>query len=105
VLVDVATHPVIHLAGFAVAHGREPAATRWQEEVAAAVENLDPDPASRGIVRYNLACHYALTGKSAKAIELLRTALAMNPGLTDWSKQDTDLASLRKLPEYEAIYK
>ena len=50
-----------------------------------------PAPAWRGTIRYNLACHYALRGESAKAIATLAQALHSNPDLTEWSQQDSDL--------------
>jgi hypothetical protein len=55
-------------------------------------------------VQYNLACHYALSGEIETAIEKLREALEMNPELTEWSKEDADLACLREEPGYRALY-
>jgi hypothetical protein len=103
-LIEVASHPVQHLAGWAAAHGRSDEATRWQEDNASRLEALDPDPAWGGVVRYNLACYYALSGASANAIASLAAALRLNPGLTDWSRKDEDLDSLRGNPEYKALY-
>jgi hypothetical protein len=105
-LVDVATHPVEHLAGYAAAHGRQAEATGWQEESASRIEALDTDPAWRGTVRYNLACYYALAGHTAKAIQTLGAALGLNPDpdLIEWSRKDTDLESLRNEPGYHALY-
>jgi hypothetical protein len=34
----------------------------------------------------------------------VREALAVNPKLTEWSKEDADLVSLHDLPEYQALY-
>ena len=56
------------------------------------------------MVRYNLACYYALAGETARAIETLRDALHLHPDLLGWSKEDTDLASLRDDPNYKALY-
>lgn len=52
------------------------------------------------VIHYNLACSYALTAQSAKAIETLRKAVRL--GWCDFSHmaKDEDLASLHKLPEF-----
>ena len=65
---------------------------------------LDDDAAWQGTVRYNLACHYALAGRTEEAIARLGEALVLNPGLHEWSLQDTDLDSLRQEPGYLALY-
>lgn len=105
VIVDVATHPATHLAGYLLRHGHPDDATRWEEENVAGLEGLDPSSSWQGTIRYNLACHYALRGKGSKAVAALSEALRLNPDLTEWSKQDGDLDSLRTLPDYEAIYR
>lgn len=51
-----------------------------------------------------MACIYALAGKSDRALSLLGESLKLEPSLTDWSKQDADLVSLRELPAYKALY-
>jgi tetratricopeptide (TPR) repeat protein len=104
VTVDVAIHPVTHLASYLVRHGRLDDATRWEEENAAGLEGLDPSPSWHGTIRYNLACHYALRGQGLKAVATLSEALRLNPDLTEWSKQDSDLDSLRGEPAYRALY-
>ena len=55
-------------------------------------------------MRYNLACCYALAGQAEKAMDALREALRLAPDLTEWSKQDTDLVSLRERPDYQSLY-
>jgi hypothetical protein len=55
-------------------------------------------------VRYNLACHYALSGQKERAISGLREALTLNPDLTEWSKQDPDFVPLRQEAGYQALY-
>jgi len=105
VVIDVGTHPTTHLAGYLLNHGRLDQATRWEEENAGGLEALDASPAWRGTILYNLACHYALRSQTAKAIDTLVRALRLNPDLTEWSKQDSDLDSLRSRPDYEALYR
>jgi hypothetical protein len=98
------THPVIHLGEIYLDSGETGYATRLQEEGAAELLGLDRSPAWQGTVRYNLACHYALVGEKERALSGLREALELNPGLTEWSKQDPDFASLREEPEYISLY-
>lgn len=79
-------------------------ATRLQEESARLLRDLDESQDWQGLARYNLACHYALVGEAGKAIEELGKALELNPGLTEWSKEDPDLASIRGEPACQALY-
>jgi hypothetical protein len=65
---------------------------------------VSDDPHWHGTTLYNLACMYALAGKTEQAIEQLGQALAMEPGLTEWSQQDADLDSLRGEPAFQALY-
>lgn len=94
-------HPEMHLAQLYVERGEIERATQLQEEATTRLEEL---PEERGTARYNLACYYALAGQKAKALAELKTALTANPGLVEWSKQDTDLNSLRDDPAYQALY-
>jgi len=64
---------------------------------------LDDSPAWRGVTRYNLACHHALSGQHERAIGELRKTLQLNPDLTEWSKEDPDFASIRERPDYQAL--
>ena len=86
------------------AHGRPERANLLQEETARLLLSVDSDPQWNGIVRYNLACHYALGGQNQVAIQGLQQALALNPGLREGSQEDPDLASLRHEPAFQAIY-
>jgi tetratricopeptide (TPR) repeat protein len=79
-------------------------ATELQEKTAKLLSELDESQSWQGTVRYNLACHYALAGETETAIEKLREALELNPELTEWSKEDADLASIREEPGYIALY-
>ena len=65
---------------------------------------LDNSDEARGAVSYNQGCFWALAGQPDRAIALLRSALALRPDLIEWSQQDTDLVSLRDLPDFQAIY-
>jgi len=98
------THPVMHLGQVYAELGDTEYATNLQEEAARELSGLDDSQRWQGVVRYNLACHYALVGEKGKAIAGLREALELNPELTEWSKQDTDFASIRDDPGYKALY-
>ena len=53
---------------------------------------------------YNLGCFYARNGEADRAIAAVGEALPLIPSLVEWSKQDTDLDSLRDLPAFQALY-
>ena len=94
----------MHLGPVLVECGEKEYATELQKEGAKLLSELDESQSWQGTVRYNLACHYALAGQSETAIEELREALALNPELTEWSKEDSDLASIREKADYKALY-
>ena len=98
-------HPMtMHLAPIYVERGEKEYATELQREGAELLGELDEGESWQGLVRYNLACHYALVGEVTEALEKLREALGLNPGLTEWSQEDPDLASIREEPDYQALY-
>jgi tetratricopeptide (TPR) repeat protein len=94
-------HPVLHYADYYRRHGDLTRAMQVYEAGVAAVADL---PQRYGTARYNLACFYALSGQLDKAISELREALQLRPDLLEWSKQDTDLDSLRDQPAFQALY-
>ena len=94
-------HPIAHMAEFQRNQGNREQAARMIGEMARSMAGLDDGPAWQGAVKYNLACHYSLLGATAEAIRELRDALALAPGLTDWSKQDPDLDGIRGEAGYE----
>jgi tetratricopeptide (TPR) repeat protein len=98
------THPVIHLGGIYLSLGDAEYATGLQEEGAAVLLDLDDSAEWQGTVRYNLACHYSLMGDVERAISGLKEALELNPGLTEWSKEDPDFHCIREEPGYLALY-
>jgi tetratricopeptide (TPR) repeat protein len=98
-------HPIaMHLGSLLLERGDKEYATELQEKTAKLLWELDDSQSWQGLVQYNLACHYALAGETGTAIEKLREALELNPELTEWSKEDADLASLREEPGYKALY-
>jgi len=97
-------HISSHLALLYSQHGLGEEAIRLQETIAQATLVLDDSPDWQGVVRYNLACVQALSGRKDQALAGLKEALRLNPSLTEWSKQDSDLDSLREESGYKALY-
>ena len=97
------THLLTHVSWFHLQRGDVVRAKEIQEAMARALVDIDGSAESRAIALYNLGCFYALSGDPGKAIELVRQALPLRADLVEWSKRDPDLASLRDLPEYQAL--
>jgi len=98
-----AYHPMHHIADIYLERGDIQGAQAVQESVAEGLAGLDESDAWQGRTQYNLACFYALHDKPQRALALLKTALKLSPNLLEWSKQDSDLDSLRELPEFQAM--
>ena len=94
-------HPQSHIADFFVKRSMLEKATQMQESL---TDKLKGFPTWGPTAAYNLACFYALNGMAEKAIPFLKKAFKQRPDLMDWSKQDSDLNSLRELPEFKALY-
>jgi hypothetical protein len=94
-------HPCAHYVDVYRRRGDLTTATQLAEASAAAVVAW---PEHSGRARYNLACFYALTGRTELALSELREALQLRPSLIEWSRQDVDLAALRAEPAYQALY-
>jgi len=62
-----------------------------------------PIPWLAETVAYNLACIYALEGRTAYALEYLELAIAWGFRDRDWLLRDADLDSVREAPEFQAI--
>jgi tetratricopeptide (TPR) repeat protein len=97
-------HTALHLGEFYARRGDLERANALHLTMVEMLLALDSSENWRAITLYNLACHYALTGQAEKAIPNLREALALNEGMTEWSKQDPDLKSLHELEVYQALY-
>lgn len=104
IISDVYTHPLIHVAEHHRDKGDLARAAEIVARMTESAASMDDSPEWVGLTRYNTACSYALLGKFPEAIAELSAALELNPGLREWSREDTDLASLHGRPEYEALY-
>ena len=63
---------------------------------------MDPDEPQ---VLYNVACVYALLGRSEQAIERLAQTIAHGGWWRIWMKNDPDLESLHPHPGFQALVK
>ena len=97
-------HVLDHVSDLYLERGEADLAQAVQERIAEEMGTLDDSDRWQGTVTYNLACFYALNGQAGPALERLRQAFRLNPGLIDWSKEDSDLDSLRELPEFQVLY-
>ncbi len=97
-------HPYHHACMYLVQHGELEHATQIQEDLTRDLIALQGEDHHRGASLYNLACFYAQTGRPEKALENLKLALPLAPDLIEWSKEDSDLDSLRDLEGYRSLY-
>ncbi len=52
---------------------------------------------------YNLACCYAMTGRTDKALIYLNRAIQLNPFCVDWAKEDPEFQPLNEHPLFQRI--
>lgn len=97
------SHPLTHLADAYLKLGDATIVNRLGDQMVRDILSLDDSPRMRGTVLYNRACLFALTGKGTQALENLRQSIGYRPDLKQWAKDDTDLASLREMPEFIAL--
>ena len=97
-------HPVTHLADYYFNRGDSSIAIKLHEQAADLTADLSNSPDWLGVVKYNLACCYALSGQHKRAIIELGESLKLNSDLKEWSKEDPDFASIRRYGEYKSLY-
>ena len=105
VVSDFMEHPAEHLTQLYRERG-ETARAEAQEGATVEVisELFGKNNSLYGYAIYNLGCFYARNGESERAIAAVGEALPLIPSLVEWSKQDTDLDSLRDIPAFQALY-
>ena len=101
---NIYTHPVIHLSEWHIKRGNPSRAAEMYQEMTSQLTSLDDSPDWQGTIRYNNACSFSLLGDKETAINELREALKLNPGLTEWSQQDPDFEPIRGEAGYKALY-
>ena len=103
-VVNIYSHPIIHLSEWHIKRGNPSRAADLYQEMTNQLVTLDDSPDWQGTIRYNNACSFSLLGDKEKAISELREALKLNPGLTEWSKEDPDFEPIRDEAGYKALY-
>lgn len=104
IVTNIYTHPVIHLSEWHIKRGYPARAAEMYQEMTGQLTSLDDSPDWQGTIRYNNACSFSLLGDKETAINELGEALKLNPGLTEWSKQDPDFEPIRGEAGYKALY-
>ena len=104
IVTNIYTHPVIHLSDWYIKRGAQERAAALYQEMTGQLTRLDDSPDWQGTIRYNNACSFSLLGQKETAIDELREALKLNPGLTEWSKEDPDFEPIRGEAGYQALY-
>jgi len=89
------THAAQHLVYWHRGRGDHEAAERVARRLHAIETEAFTDRGMRAAATYNLGCFYATAGRPDEALDLVRQALALDPGLRDWAMQDGDLESIR----------
>jgi tetratricopeptide (TPR) repeat protein len=92
-----------------------PRAWEADRDVLAQLEAGRPDEAKRlvtealtryedtSVLFYNLACAEALLGEADDALVHLREAIAGDPSIANWAREDEDLASIREDPRFAEL--
>ena len=101
---NIYMHPVIHLSEWHIKRGYPARAAEMYQEMTRHLTSLNDSPDWQGTIRYNNACSFSLLGDKETAINELREALQLNPGLTEWSRQDPDFEPIRGEAGYKALY-
>ena len=101
---NIYTHPIIHVSEWHIKRGNSARAAEMYQEMTGQLTTLDDSPEWQGTIRYNNACSFSLLGDKETAISELREALKLNPGLTEWSQQDSDFEPIRNEAGYKALY-
>jgi hypothetical protein len=104
IVTNIYSHPVIHLSEWHIKRGYPARAAEMYQEMTRQLTSLDDSPDWQGTIRYNNACSFSLLGDKKTAINELRDALKLNPGLTEWSRQDPDFEPIRDEAGYKALY-
>jgi hypothetical protein len=105
VVSDFMEHPAEHLTQLYRERGETARAETQERATVEVIGGLfGKNNTMYGYAIYNLGCFYARAGETDRAIAAVGEALPLIPSLVEWSKQDTDLDSLRNLPAFQALY-
>ncbi len=104
IVTNIYSHPVIHMSDWHIKRGHPARAAEMYQTMTGQLTSLDESPDWQGTIRYNNACSFSLLGDKETAVNELREALKLNPGLTEWSRQDPDFEPIRGEAGYQALY-
>jgi hypothetical protein len=93
-------HAAWHLALMYAGRGERERGHSLMEEVTREMVSLLEGKRWQDQYQYNQACYYALAGDKERAIEQLGVCLTESAELREWSRQDSDLASIWEEPAY-----
>lgn len=96
-------HPQVHIAFYYSNQGDKDRGNQLMEEITNTLLTMDETPHWQGQSIYNLACFYALSGNKERAIDNLGRAFSLSSDMVEWSREDTDLASIWEEPGYRAL--
>lgn len=103
VLHDGLFSPCEQLTLLSLSQQQRPFAFQLQEALVEEVRKSGLPAEGVGVTIYNLACFYAKNDQPEQALLLLPEALKLRPTLLEWSKCDSDLASLHAHPAFQAL--
>ena len=104
IVTNIYTHPIIHMSDWHIKRGTPARAAEMYQQMTRQLTSLDDSPEWQGTIRYNNACSFSLLGEKETAINELREALKLNPGLSEWSRQDPDFEPIRGEAGYKELY-
>ena len=88
-------HAIAHLSDIATLTGGQLRYDVLARQLEAILHRGHLPPRDSGVLLYNIACHYALSGELDEARRMLRTAFAQRRDLLDVAQDDPDLAAIR----------
>ncbi len=103
ILADTCVHTITHAGQIYNEKGKYQKSVEILDKVFDDLISLDSTPHWRGTNIYNLACLHTLAGNHGKALELMHEAFTLRPDLTEWSKKDPDLVTLRENQAFIAL--
>ncbi len=97
-------HPWMHMAEHALERGDPQAAVNEAEAMLEHLERVCRHTQLDGFAALQHGLHLRRAGDTDRALDRLGSALSMRPDLVEWSKQDSDLESLRSDDRLAAMY-
>lgn len=99
------THPRRHMFDYYVENGMPDRGRALFTDAVTDMRTAGAPPLVMGTVIYNLACVRAQEGRSDDALELLREAITLRPGIKQDAPGDSDFGELRQDPRFQELVK